>query len=86
MYNMKKLINWIATDGLLHALVSILITIVCFSFMGFWSIIPTVVIGIGKEIYDMKKKPTYTWEMVWHDIICDAGGLIVGIILSVLMF
>lgn len=54
--------------------------------MGFWSIIPTVVIGIGKEIYDMKKKPTYTWEMVWHDIICDAGGLIIGIVLSVLMF
>ena len=83
---MKKLINWIATDGLLHTLVSILIAIVCFSFMGFWSIIPTVIIGIGKEIYDMKKKSTYTWEMVWDDVICDICGLIIGLILSVLMF
>lgn len=86
MFFMKKIINWIAVDGLLHTLVSVLITIVCFSFMGFWSIIPTVVIGIGKEIYDMLAKPGYTWKMVWHDIICDAGGLIIGIILSILMF
>lgn len=83
---MQNIIDWIATDGLLHTLVSILITIVCFSFMGFWSIIPTVVIGTGKEIYDMKKKPTYTWEMVWHDIICDISGLIIGVVLSILIF
>ena len=83
---MKKIINWIATDGLLHALVSILITIVCFSFIGFWSIIPTIVIGIGKEIYDMKKKPTYTWEMVWHDIVCDFAGIIIGVLISLIIF
>lgn len=83
---MKKIINWIATDGLLHALVSILITIVCFSFIGFWSIIPTIVIGIGKEIYDMKKKPTYTWEMVWHDIVCDFAGIIIGVLVSLIIF
>lgn len=83
---MKRIINWIATDGLQHALVSILITIVCFSFIGFWSIIPTIVIGIGKEIYDMKKKPTYTWEMVWHDIVCDFAGLIIGVLISLIIF
>lgn len=57
---MKKLVNWIAVDGLLHALVSILLTIVFYSFIGFWAVIPTIVIGIGKEIYDILKKPNYT--------------------------
>lgn len=57
---MKKLVIWIAVDGLLHALVSILLTIVFYSFIGFWTAIPTIVIGIGKEIYDVLKKPNYT--------------------------
>lgn len=83
---MKKLINWIAVDGLLHALVSILITIVFYSFIGFWTAIPTIVIGIGKEIYDVLKKPNYTWKMIWHDLICDAGGLVVGLIISLIIF
>lgn len=83
---MKRIINWIATDGLLHALVSILIFIVCFSFIGFWSAMVTIAMGIGKEIYDAIKKPNYTWEMIYHDIICDIGGIVLGIILSLIIF
>ena len=83
---MSWIINWIATDGLLHALVSALIFIVCFSFIEYWSIILTVLIGVSKEIYDILKKPDYTWEMVCHDLVCDIGGIILGIVLSLIIF
>ncbi len=83
---MKKIISWIAIDGLLHLLVSVLIMIVGFAFINFWAIIPTIIIGIGKEVYDMRVKQGYTWEMVWHDIICDFIGIVGGILISLIIF
>ena len=76
---MKRIINWIATD----ALIFILIFIICFSFIGFWSIVITI--AVGKEIYDVINKPNYTWEIIYRDIICDIGGIVL-VFLSLIIF
>lgn len=38
-----------------------------------------ITIAVGKEIYDVINKPNYTWEIIYRDIICDIGGIVLGI-------
>ena len=83
---MKKLLlkikNWIRIDGLLHILFSTLILLFFDSFLPIWvANIITILIGIGKEIYDKVSKKGYA---EWHDVICDIIGVGIGNIIGLL--
>ena len=72
----KAIIDWIATDGLLHIETSFIITIITILLTSNWwlGVIVGNIFGILKEVYDKKKK-NCTWSMIWHDIICDEIGI-----------
>ena len=72
----KAIIDWIATDGLLHIKTSFIIVIITILLTSNWwlGVIVGNIFGILKEVYDKKKK-NCTWSMIWHDIICDEIGI-----------
>lgn len=80
---LKKSYGWVRPDGLLHICVCAIIM----AFLGWirplW--IPaliTLAIGFGKEVYD---KVTDTGLAEWHDIICDAIGIFVGFLITIIL-
>lgn len=70
--------NWVRTDGLLHIVVSALICVMLGWINPIWiAPLVTLLIGIGKEIYDkVSKKGTAEW----HDLICDIIGIVIGML------
>lgn len=76
---MKKVIKWLRVDGILHISVSANIcTFFCACSPVWTACILTMVVGFCKEIYDrISRKGTAEW----HDIICDAIGTIIGVLL-----
>ena len=83
---MKKLIKWVAFDGLLHIETSALIVIVVSLLLPWWAgSIVAAVAGIGKEWYDRAKGGPFSS----HDLICDLFGIICGSLvawLSIILF
>ena len=83
MEKIKKFINWIAIDGLLHILVcyaSILAVTPMAVSLGKGVVAGTIVamaLSLIKEAYDVLVKGS-TWQNVWHDLLCDAMGLTCG--------
>lgn len=81
----KKVIDWIATDGLLHIETSFIIAIITILLTSNWwlGVIVGNIFGILKEVYDKKKK-NCTWSMIWHDIICDEIGIWSAVLVTIL--
>lgn len=74
----KRIVKWIASDGLLHLLVSAILCVFLGWIRPLW-IIPLVVItiGIAKEVYD---RVCGKGMAEWHDVFCDLIGVVVGMI------
>lgn len=70
--------NYIRIDGLLHIETCALIYIIIEAICPWWvALIATVAAAVGKEIYD---RLTGKGTPEWHDIICDAVGLVAAIL------
>lgn len=79
---MKKLIQWIRRDGLLHITVSALLVIAISVLLPVWlSALIALAIGIGKEIWDKY----HGGACNWHDIICDCIGLAIGTLITLIV-
>ena len=79
---MKKLIQWIRRDGLLHITVSMLLVIAMSVLLPVWlSVLIAFAIGIGKELWDKNHGGACTW----HDIICDCIGLAIGTLITLIV-
>ena len=73
--------SWIRTDGLLHIETSALIVVLLAAFLIWWkAAIIAWVIGFAKELYDHLKGGIVSW----HDIGCDAAGVLIGLFISLL--
>ena len=75
MEKLKNIIQWIATDGLLHFLVCYAMTLALTPIMGFYALIPTTIVALGKEGYDYHIRKSNNKEQVVHDLICDGAGI-----------
>ena len=78
MEKIKKIINWIAIDGLLHFLVCYATMLTCEPVVGiWWAKAITTSLAIGKEVVDSLRYKN-TWEMMRHDLICDVAGILIA--------
>ena len=78
---LKKLWNWIGTDGLLHIETSALIVLACPKSFGVWAYVIAIVADLMKEIYDLARGKNNT-PQVMHDLVCDAIGLVIAMVIS----
>ena len=77
MIKVKELIikvkGYVRVDGLLHIMASAIILLSLHPFIGYlWSLAITIVTGIAKELSDRYSDGAAEW----HDIICDAIGIV----------
>lgn len=75
---MKKILQWIATDGMLHFFVSALISLsVLFIADKLWlSLVAGLIPAIAKEVWDVYIQKDNNYQQAWHDLVCDFAGLI----------
>ena len=65
-------------DGLKHIVVSAIIITILNIFLPMWlSATITLVIGVGKELYD---KISGKGCAEWKDIVCDIIGIVIGVL------
>lgn len=76
MERIKKIIKWIAADGLLHFLVCYAMVLSLTPLIGFYALIPTGAAALGKEGYDYHVKKSNTRKQVIHDLVCDLAGIV----------
>lgn len=71
--------RYIGSDGMMHIIVSSIITVVlkCIGLNPFIVVGIVVALGIAKEIYDKVTKKGYA---EWKDIGCDLFGILIGIL------
>ena len=74
--SIKKIKEWVATDGLLHFLVCYAMVLSLTPIIGFYALIPTIIAALGKEGYDYHIRKSNNREQVVHDLICDAAGIV----------
>lgn len=80
---LQKIWGWIRIDGLLHFALSALIVIVIAAFAPVWvaaSLVFTA--GIAKEFLDMLQGGQFSM----HDMACNVGGIVFGILFSYFVF
>lgn len=78
MGKIKRLLNWIATDGLLHIQTCYALMLTFQPMVGiWWAKGITASCAIGKEVVDALRGKN-TWEQVRHDLICDAIGILMS--------
>lgn len=78
----KSIYRWLRADGLLHISFSALIMVLFGWIRPLW--IPAIIalaIGIGYEIYQKLSKKGFA---EWHDVICDAIGVLIGFVLLII--
>jgi hypothetical protein len=82
---MKRILNWIAVDGLLHLLVcySIILTIAPIINL-WWAISITIIIASIKEIVDYFYQKDNNLQQVLHDLICGFVGMFGALIVMFL--
>lgn len=74
---MRKILNYLGTDGLLHLGVSLILCLIIAIFLPIWAaVLISLAVGVLKElIWDkLLKKGTPEWK----DILADALGIILG--------
>ena len=77
---MKKFYSWIASDGLLHILVSMAIMLCLQPLVGtLMCVCITLIIGLLKEFYDGVVQKDNNVEQVMHDVVCDVVGIVMAI-------
>jgi hypothetical protein len=82
---MKRLFSWIATDGLLHIVVSMAIMLCLQPLVGtLLSVCITLAIGLLKEFYDGVVQKDNNGEQVMHDVVCDVVGIVIAIIIVII--
>ena len=78
-----KILNWFGTDGLAHVLVSLILCAVLAAFLPWWAAaLITLAIGVAKELIWDRWMGRGTAD--WHDIICDALGIVGGVVIEIL--
>lgn len=81
---MKRLLQWIATDGLLHFLVCYATMMTFTPIIGaWWAMAIAVTLAVVKEAWDYFYEKDNNKEQVLHDLICDLVG-IVGALIAML--
>ena len=84
---MKKLYNWIATDGLLHILVSMVVVLCLQPVIGtILSILISMLIGISKEHYDVYIEKDNNFTQSLHDFICNCVGIVLSLLVILLLW
>lgn len=85
MERLKKLIKWVAIDGLLHILVCYAIMLALTPMIGGWlAMLITVIASAVKEAYDYHIQKDNNREQVIHDAACDVVGMLSAIITMLL--
>ena len=78
MGKIKDILKWIATDGLLHILACYACVLTLVPMVGiWWTTAITLFLAVGKEVVDALRYKN-TKEMMLHDFICDAAGLLLA--------
>lgn len=78
---LKKLRSWIRRDGLLHGESCALLFLVFALFMPLgWAVAATVVVAILVELWQKKHGGVASW----HDVVCDLGGVVLGVLMVLL--
>ena len=78
---LKSIIKWVGTDGLLHFLVCYAIILTLTPIIGvWWTLLATAIIALGKEAVDFFIQKDNDKNAVLHDLILDACGILVAII------
>ena len=78
-----KILNWFGQDGLAHVLVSLILCAVLGVFLPLWAaVLITLAIGVAKELIWDRWMGRGTAD--WHDIICDAVGIVWGVVIEIL--
>ena len=81
MKKIKEILSWVGVDGLLHLLVCWLVMLVVIPIRGIWlAILTSLVLSIGKEIWDVFIQKDNCKEQAIHDIICDGIGVLAGLL------
>lgn len=80
MERLKKLIKWVAIDGLLHILVCYAIMLALTPMIGGWlAMLITLVVSAIKEAYDYYIQEDNDREQVIHDAACDVVGMALAV-------
>lgn len=78
----KSIIKWIAVDGLLHFLVCYALMLTFTPIVGiWWTLLTTTLIALAKEAYDFFIDKDNDMQAVIHDIILDASGILMALII-----
>ena len=81
MERLKKLIKWVAIDGLLHILVCYSMLLTLTPMIGIWlGLLMVVMASAIKEAYDYYIQKDNNREQVIHDAACDVLGMLSAII------
>lgn len=85
MEKLKQAIKWIGTDGLLHFLACYAMMMTLVPLTGYTiALIATSVTAIAKEAYDFFIQGEKDMLNARHDLICDAAGLAMAVMVCVL--
>ena len=82
----KKIFSWIiskeGSDGEAHIIVCLLLTSIVSMLTSLaLGVFTAIIAGVGKEVNDITKGDT--WKNSVHDLICDAIGIALGLIIYV---
>lgn len=79
---MKRILQWIATDGLLHILMCATISLAVLNITDrLWlALVAGIIPAIGKEVWDVYIQKDNNYEQAAHDLICDAIGLLITVV------
>ena len=75
---LKKIKEWVATDGLLHFLVCYALMVALTPIIGWWALLVTILAALCKEDYDYFVEKDNNKEQVVHDLICDGVGIVMA--------
>lgn len=77
----KKLLRWVATDGLLHFLVCYALMLTFAPYVGNWIALGiTLAFAFGKEAYDVFIQKDNNYQQAWHDLVCDFAGIVAALL------
>lgn len=79
MEQIKNIIKWIGTDGLLHFLVCYAMMLALSPIVG-WALLVALVSALATEAWDCFVEKNNNKEQLIHDLICDAVGIVAAYI------
>lgn len=78
---MKKILQWMATDGLLHFLMCYAMMLTFSPYVGNWiAVAITLAFAFGKEAYDVFIQKDNNYQQAWHDLVCDFAGIVAALL------